>query len=154
MSSTLKPPPGKPRFVAMTQGPDSSATVVAESPARQAVDLTLGAMAQTLTARGERLTLDLWGPASTAPTEWQNYGERSIGGAAPEEGPGTKAGGDLALSARDERDFDRRLQTLSAALDRVGVTASPDEVASVALPLSVDGAHLIARWLTTARSRS
>ncbi len=145
-TSTRTPPPGAPRFVAMST--DGNRTVVADSPARDAVGLALGAMAQTIAARGSEFTVDLWGPTTSSPAKWRYEGAKTFGGVtdsvAPEEIAPT-------LSAREQREFDQRMQTLSAALGRAGVTAAATEVASVARPLSVTSTRQIALWLDSAR---
>ncbi|MEU0002157.1 hypothetical protein ABZ069_35150 [Streptomyces microflavus] len=150
MSSTLKPPPGTPRFVAMSRDVAGGRTVVAESPARQAVDLALGAMAQTAAARGEEFTADLWGPSDSSPAEWRYDGSTTYGGQTNSAAAGEIA---PALTAREQREFDQRMQTLSAALGRAGITAAATEVASVARPLSAASTRQIAQWLDSARQQ-
>ncbi|MGW5801099.1 hypothetical protein ACWFQ7_32540 [Streptomyces bacillaris] len=145
-TSTPTPPPGAPRFVAMST--DGSRTVIAESPARDAVILALGAMAQTAASRGEEFTADLWGPSNDLPARWRYDGPKTFGGATrsvvttEEVAP--------ALTARDQREFDQRMQMLSAALGRVGITATATAVASVARPLSTASTRQIAQWLNSA----
>ncbi|MFI0005745.1 hypothetical protein ACH4NR_36915 [Streptomyces globisporus] len=145
-TSTPTAPPGAPRFVAMST--DGSRTVIADSPARDAVTLALGAMAQTTAAEGKEFTADLWGPVEGSPAEWRYDGRKVFGGTtnsvvAEEIAP--------ALTARDQREFDQRMQTLSAALGRAGITAAATEVASVARPLSAASTRQIAQWLDSAR---
>ncbi|MEV2264539.1 hypothetical protein AB0J13_38555 [Streptomyces anulatus] len=145
-TSTPTPPPGAPRFVAMST--DGSRTVIAESPARDAITLALGAMAQTVAAGGKEFTADLWAPSDGSPAEWRYDGHKVFGGttnsAVTEEiAP--------AFSARDQREFDQRMQMLSAALGRAGITAAAAEVASVARPLSGASTRQIAQWLDSAR---
>lgn len=145
-TSTPTPPPGAPRFVAMST--DGSRAVIADSPARDAVTLALGAMAQTTAADGKEFTADLWGPVDGSPTEWRYDGRKAFGGTtnsavAEEIAP--------ALTARDQREFDQRMQTLSAALGRAGIAAAATEVASVARPLTAASTRQIAQWLDSAR---
>ncbi|MFD3820155.1 hypothetical protein ACFWRZ_34275 [Streptomyces rubiginosohelvolus] len=145
-TSTPTPPPGAPRFVAMST--DGSRAVIADSPARDAIALALGAMAQTAAAGGREFTVDLWGPSGASPAEWRYDGSRVFGGtinsAVTEEiAP--------ALTARDQREFDQRMQTLSAALGRAGVTAAATEVASVARPLTAASTRQVAQWLDSTR---
>ncbi|MFF3036388.1 hypothetical protein ACFVS7_35945 [Streptomyces rubiginosohelvolus] len=147
-TSTPTPPPGAPRFVAMST--DGSRAVIADSPARDAVALALGAMAQTTAADGKEFTADLWGPVDGSPAEWRYDGRKVFGGttnsAVTEEiAP--------ALTARDQREFDQRMQTLSAALGRAGITAAATEVASVARPLTAASTRQIAQWLDSARAQ-
>ncbi|MGQ4733389.1 hypothetical protein ACUN3E_37745 [Streptomyces sp. Ju416(a)] len=145
-TSTPTPPPGAPRFVAMST--DGSRAVIADSPARDAVTLALGAMAQTTATEGKEFTADLWGPVDGSPAEWQYDGRKVFGGmthsaVAEEIAP--------ALTARDQREFDQRMQTLSAALGRAGIAAAATEVASVARPLTAASTRQIAQWLDSAR---
>ncbi|MFF0338093.1 hypothetical protein ACFYUM_36565 [Streptomyces fimicarius] len=145
-TSTPTPPPGVPRFVAMST--DGSRTVIADSPAHDAVTLALGAMAQTTATEGKEFTADLWGPVEGSPAEWRYDGRKVFGGTTnsvvtEEIAP--------ALTARDQREFDQRMQTLSAALGRAGITAAAAEVASVARPLSAASTRQIAQWLDSAR---
>lgn len=146
MTSTPTPPPGAPRYVAMST--DGSRAVIAESPARDAITLALGAMAQTVAARGEEFSVALWGPSEISPAEWQYDDTKTFGGTI--NSAATEAISP-ALTARDQREFDQRMQTLSAALGRAGITAAATEVASVARPLTAASTRQIARWLDATR---
>ncbi|MFD7860045.1 hypothetical protein ACFV6B_38070 [Streptomyces microflavus] len=147
-TSTPTPPPGAPRFLAMST--DGSGTVIADSPARDAITLALGAMAQTAAARGEEFTADLWGPSDSSPAEWRYDGSTTYGGTTNSAAAGEIA---PALTAREQREFDQRMQTLFAALGRAGITAAATEVASVARPLSAASTRQIAQWLDSARQQ-
>ncbi|MET8502977.1 hypothetical protein [Streptomyces microflavus] len=148
-TSTPTPPPGAPRFLAMST--DGSRTVIADSPARDAITLALGAMAQTAAARGEEFTADLWGPSDSSPAEWRYDGSKSYGGTTTDSVATEEIA--PALTARDQREFDQRMQTLSAALGRAGIAAAATEVATVARPLSAASTRQIAQWLDSARQQ-
>ncbi|MFE1335855.1 hypothetical protein [Streptomyces microflavus] len=147
-TSTPTPPPGAPRFLAMST--DGSRTVIADSPARDAITLALSAMAQTAAARGEEFTADLWGPSDSSPAEWRYDGSTTYGGTTNSTAAGEIA---PALTAREQREFDQRMQTLFAALGRAGITAAATEVATVARPLSAASTRQIAQWLDSARQQ-
>ncbi|MFI5635084.1 hypothetical protein ACIA8E_38215 [Streptomyces sp. NPDC051664] len=138
----------------MSRRADGNWTVAAESPARSAVDLAIGAMAQTVTARGGDLITELWGPAEGFPASWQHYGRKEYSSEAA-AAPAADDGIAPTLSAREEREFDRRIQTLSAALGRANLSVTPVEIATVARPLDADGIRLVSQWLgsTTAARR-
>ncbi|WP_424864082.1 hypothetical protein [Streptomyces sp. MMS24-I29] len=148
MTSTPTPPPGAPRFVAMST--DGRRTVIADSSSREAIDLALGSMAQTVAARGEEFAVDLWGISGSSPAEWRYDGPKNFGGATT-----SVATDEIApvLTARDQREFDRRMQTLSAALGRAGIIAAATEIASVARPLSATNTRQVAQWLDSARQQ-
>src|SRR4051812_33103196 len=64
-------PQGTPRWVALFYRPDEASWQVgAESPDRSPVLYALGEMTQTLRARGDEVTVALWGPKGE---DWHRY---------------------------------------------------------------------------------
>ncbi|MET7679104.1 hypothetical protein [Streptomyces sp. NPDC005423] len=161
-------PPGAPRWVAMAYRPSSSSwQVCAESPYRAPVQYALGEMAHTVRARGDDLTVTLWGPRDGV---WQRYA--APGPAAPEAPPASgpapgegAAGAERSAGAAGsvasagpsvlaERMSDRRQQVLRAGLSKAGLhDLTPDDWAAVetlAERLDETTARTVARWLGAA----
>ncbi|GAB2863429.1 hypothetical protein GCM10027074_33350 [Streptomyces deserti] len=146
-------PPGEPRWVAMVRPPSSDSwRVAAQSPHRSAVLYALGEMAQTVRARGDELTVALWGPRDGA---WQRFDPAAAPAApATPAAPDRPAGGTEEPSKLAERMHDRRHQVLMAGLSKAGLyDLDPDDVAAVrTLVDRVDETTVrqIAHWLAAA----
>ncbi|WP_333778382.1 hypothetical protein [Streptomyces sp. IBSBF 3136] len=155
-------PPGAPRWVAMFHRPsDGSWRVAAESPDRAPVLYAVGDMAQTVRARGDEVTVALWGPRDGT---WHHFETPAAPGVpataeipaadpSPERArkPGERADEPVKLA---ERMADRRHQVLMAGLSRAGLyDLSPeDESALQALVDRLDEptARRVAHWLSAA----
>lgn len=146
-------PQGAPRWVAMFYRPATGSwRTAAQSPHRTPVLYALGEMTQTLRARGDEVTVALWGPRDGA---WHRFDtpqrrtttSQPIPEPAPERSPGEPA--KLA-----ERMTGRRHQVLMAALTKAGLyDLSPEDDTTVqALVERLDEAAVrrVAHWLATA----
>ncbi|MFF5186686.1 hypothetical protein ACFY30_23455 [Streptomyces sp. NPDC000345] len=145
-------PPGAPRWVAMFHDPSAQSwRAAAESPDRVPVLYALGEMTQVTRARGEDVTVDLWGPKDGA---WHRYDTSPAPVAASEAPEPPSSGGALAPTRLAERMEDRRHQVLMAGLSKAGLyDLTPDDVTAVRA--LVDGAdettlRRVAHWLTVA----
>ncbi|WP_340377660.1 hypothetical protein U5640_23030 [Streptomyces sp. SS7] len=144
-------PPGDPRWVAMFHDPSSDSwRPAAESPDRTPVLYAVGEMAQVKRARGDAVTVALWGPKDGA---WHLYDP--AGAPAPAAAP--TAASPVATSPTTklaERLEDRRHQVLMAGLGKAGLYhLTPDDATAVrALVDGVDESTLrrVAHWLAVA----
>ncbi|KDN78224.1 hypothetical protein DF19_39530 [Streptomyces olindensis] len=151
-------PQGAPRWVAMVHRPaEGSWRTAAESPHRAPVLYALGEMTRTLRARGDAVTVALWGPKDG---EWHLFDAplqqapqpRPAPETSPASQPSQASPGDA--STRTERMTGRRHQVLLAGLGKAGLyDLSPEDDATVkALAERLDEAAVrrVAHWLATA----
>ncbi|MEU4925018.1 hypothetical protein AB0G54_00605 [Streptomyces yokosukanensis] len=147
-------PPGAPRWVAMFHQPaQDSWTVGAESPDRAPVLFAVGDMTQTVRARGEEVSVALWGPENgtwhlfDAPTAR----DTTPAPAAPTGTPAAGAGGPAKLV---ERMTGRRHQVLLAGLSRAGLydlsAEDGEAVRAMAELLDEPTVRRVAHWLSVA----
>ncbi|MYY00512.1 hypothetical protein GT045_38475 [Streptomyces sp. SID486] len=170
-------PPGAPRWVAMFhEDAQDTWTVGAESPYREPVLYAVGDMAQTVRARGEAVTVAVWGPedgawrlfdspsaavsapaaAAEGPAPERAAPERAVPEHAAPEGPGPERpepgpSGPDRLAARMTG---RRHQVLLAGLSRAGLYDLTDEdgeaVRTLAEQLDEPTVRRVAHWLSVA----
>ncbi|MEH0471859.1 hypothetical protein QA943_23990 [Streptomyces sp. B21-097] len=150
-------PPGTPRWAAMFHDPlAGSWRCAAESPDCMPVLYAIGEMTQVKRARGDDVTVALWGPDGG---EWQRFelaAANAVDVLAPEPvAPPTAEGSARPGHVRHtERLEDRRHQVLVAGLAKAGLydLAPDDEKAVRALVDRVDETTLrrIAHWLALA----
>ncbi|MFF9030551.1 hypothetical protein [Streptomyces iakyrus] len=142
-------PQGAPRWVAMFYRPAAGSwRTAAQSPHRSPVLYALGEMTRAVRARGDEVTVALWGPKDGA---WHRYDapqpQTAVHRPDPEPSPGEPA--TLA-----ERMTGRRHQVLMAGLTNAGLyDLSPEDDTTVqALVERLDEAAVrrVAHWLTTA----
>ncbi|MFE7897136.1 hypothetical protein ACFU3E_06270 [Streptomyces sp. NPDC057424] len=142
-------PQGAPRWVAMFYRPAAGSwRTAAQSPHRSPVLYALGEMTRTVRARGDEVTVALWGPKDGA---WHRYDtpqhRTAVSQPDPEPAPGQPTG--LA-----ERMTGRRHQVLMAGLTQAGLhDLSPEDDTTVrALVERLDEAAVrrVAHWLATA----
>ncbi|MFF5968448.1 hypothetical protein ACFY64_32940 [Streptomyces collinus] len=142
-------PQGAPRWVAMFYRPAAGSwRTAAQSPHRSPVLYALGEMTRAVRARGDEVTVVLWGPKDGA---WHRYDappqQTAVHRPDPEPSPGEPA--TLA-----ERMTGRRHQVLMAGLTNAGLyDLSPEDDTTVqALVERLDEAAVrrVAHWLTTA----
>ncbi|MFE0453332.1 hypothetical protein ACFW2D_18990 [Streptomyces sp. NPDC058914] len=144
-------PPGVPRWVAMFREPTSGAwRLGAESPDRSPVLYAIGEMAQVMRARGDEVTVALWGPRGGA---WHRFDAPvTVTGPAEPPPPATHAAQEPTRLA--ERMHDRRHQVLMAGLSKAGLyDLAPDDVTAVqTLVDRLDEATLrrVAHWMAVA----
>lgn len=149
------PPPGIPRWVALFHRPASDTwRVGAEAPDREPVLYALGEMTQTLRARGEDVTVDLWGPHDGA---WQRYdiaaptAQQAPRPSVPAPAPAPAPAESTPLA---ERLHSRRHQALMAGLSKAGLYDLTDEdveaVQTVVDRLDEATVRTLARWLAGA----
>ncbi|WP_094218639.1 hypothetical protein [Streptomyces diastatochromogenes] len=121
--------------------------VGAESPERTPVLYAVGDMAQTVRARGDVVTVALWGPQDGA---WHRVDTPAAKPSAPEPSPERPAE-PVKLA---ERMSDRRHQVLMAGLSKAGLyDLSPEDAEAVrALVDRLDEPTVrrVAHWLSTA----
>ncbi|MEH0576934.1 MULTISPECIES: hypothetical protein [Streptomyces] len=164
-------PPGDPRWVAMFYDPSSASwRQAAESPDRTPVLYAIGEMTQVKRARGDEVTVALWGPKDG---EWQRFDSSPAAASAESESPagavspaetispvealspasadGAARPGHAKLAERME---DRRHQVLMAGLSKAGLyDLTPDDVTAVrTLVDRVDESTLrrVAHWMAVA----
>jgi hypothetical protein len=141
-------PSGAPRWVAMSYRPASTSwQVCAESPHRAPVQYALGEMEHTARARGETLTVSLWGPKDDT---WQRFDTSAPPAPAPRpRSPSTPAPEEPTKLA--ERMDSRRRQVLMSALAKAGVhDLAPDDLTAVRTivdALDETTVRRIAHWL-------
>ncbi|MET9073468.1 hypothetical protein [Streptomyces sp. NPDC004232] len=146
-------PPGAPRWVAMFRPPaQDSWTVGAESPDRGPVLYAVADMTRTVRARGEEVTVALWGPENGA---WRLFdAPAGRAPAAPADGPAPGAAAPAVLA---ERMTDRRHQVLMAGLGKAGLhdlSAEDDEAVRVLADLLDEPTvRRVAHWLSAAAGR-
>ncbi|MQY35843.1 hypothetical protein SRB17_38370 [Streptomyces sp. RB17] len=147
-------PPGAPRWVAMFHQPaQGSWTVGAESPDRAPVLYAIGDMTQTVRARGEEVTVALWGPEDGG---WHLFD--TAAGTASAPAPATSAGrpapGAGAPAKLAERMTDRRHQVLMAGLSKAGLyelsAEDGEAVRTMADLLDEPTVRRVAHWLSIA----
>ncbi|MEU0004027.1 hypothetical protein ABZ079_06925 [Streptomyces sp. NPDC006314] len=133
------------------QPSQSSWTVAAESPHRSPVLYAAGDMAQTLRARGDEVTVALWGPKDGT---WHLYDAPAAQAPAPaaSAGPPPEGPGEPAKLA--ERMTDRRHQVLMAGLSKAGLyELGPEDgeaVRVLADRLDEPTVRRVAHWLSAA----
>lgn len=152
-------PTGDPRWVAMFYDPSSASwRQAAESPDRTPVLYAIGEMTQVKRARGDEVTVALWGPKDG---EWQRFDSSPAAAPAESESPaeafspvpadGAARPGHAKLAERME---DRRHQVLMAGLSKAGLyDLTPDDVTAVrTLVDRVDESTLrrVAHWMAVA----
>ncbi len=124
----------------------------AESPHRSPVLYALGEMTQTLRARGDEVTVALWGPKDGA---WQLFDTPLKQAAAPRPTPEASSPGEPANLT--ERMTGRRHQVLMAGLGKAGLyDLTPEDDTTVqALVERLDEAAVrrVAHWLAAAGTR-
>ncbi|MFF4257468.1 hypothetical protein ACFY1L_40415 [Streptomyces sp. NPDC001663] len=122
--------------------------VCAESPHRAPVQYALGEMAHTVRARGESLTVSLWGPKDGT---WQRYDVSAPAPAPTAQSPSTAPKEPTRLA---ERMDSRRRQVLMSGLAKAGVyDLAPDDLAAVQEivdRLDETTVRRLAHWLATA----
>ncbi|WP_245936519.1 hypothetical protein [Streptomyces cahuitamycinicus] len=142
-------PQGAPRWVALFYRPAAGSwRTAAQSPHRSPVLYALGEMTRAVRARGDEVTVALWGPKDGA---WHRFDtppqKTPVHRPDPEPSPGEPA--TLA-----ERMTGRRHQVLMAGLTKAGLyDLSPEDDTTVqALAERLDEAAVrrVAHWLTTA----
>lgn len=135
------------------QPSQDSWTVGAESPDRAPVLYAVGDMTQTVRARGEEVTVALWGPKDDA---WHLFGTPSGTASAP--APATSADppvpGAGAPAELTERMTDRRHQVLMAGLSKAGLydlsAEDGEAVRTMADLLDEPTVRRVAHWLSAA----
>jgi hypothetical protein len=122
--------------------------MAAESRHRSPVSYAAGEMAQTLRARGDEVTVALWGPKDGA---WHRFGPGSKAAAAAPPPPSDSPVEPAKLA---ERMADRRHQVLMAGLGKAGLyDLAPEDAAAVqALVERLDEPTVrrVAHWLAAA----
>ena len=147
-------PPGVPRWVAMFYQPaQASWRVGAESPDRAPVLYAVGDMAQTVRARGDEVTIALWGPRDGAWQQdgaWQRYDTPAGQEATPSPRPSPQRPEEPARLA--ERMSDRRHQVLMAGLSKAGLydLSTEDAVRALVAQLDEPTVRRVAHWLASA----
>ncbi|OLZ68447.1 hypothetical protein AV521_20015 [Streptomyces sp. IMTB 2501] len=148
------PPPGAPRWVAMFHRPDQDSwTVGAESPDRAPVLYAVGDMTQTVRARGEEVTVALWGPDDGTDGAWHLFDAPTARETAPAPAapPAPGAGAPAKLA---ERMTGRRHQVLLAGLSKAGLydlgAEDGEAVRAMAELLDEPTVRRVAHWLSVA----
>ncbi|WP_346345459.1 hypothetical protein [Streptomyces sp. SID5643] len=142
-------PQGAPRWVAMFYRPAAGSwRTAAQSPHRSPVLYALGEMTRAVRARGDEVTVALWGPKDGA---WHRYDAPQPRTAPHRPDPGPSPGEPATLA---ERMTGRRHQVLMAGLTNAGLhDLSPDDdttVQTLAERLDEAAVRRVAHWLTTA----
>ncbi|MEV5104342.1 hypothetical protein ACFQ7G_10795 [Streptomyces massasporeus] len=146
-------PQGAPRWVAMFYRPATNSwRTAAQSPHRTPVLYALGEMTQTLRARGDEVTVALWGPRDGA---WHRFDtpqrRTTTSQPIPDPGPQPSPAEPAKLT---ERLTGRRHQVLMSGLTKAGLyDLSPEDDTTVrALVERLDEAEVrrVAHWLATA----
>lgn len=158
-------PPGIPRWAAMFYEPSSGTwRLGAESPDRSPVVYAIGEMAQVMRARGDEVTVALWGPRDGT---WRRFDaaapvtdpaapvtEPAVAAVAPDTAsrPPSQVAGQPSRLA--ERMHDRRHQVLMAGLSKAGLyDLTPEDVTALrTLVDRLDEATLrrVAHWMAGA----
>ncbi|MER5431032.1 hypothetical protein [Streptomyces sp. NPDC002588] len=157
-------PSGAPRWVAMFYDPPSASwRPAAESPDRTPVLYAMGEMTQVKRARGEEVTVALWGPKGG---DWHRFDAAPAPAAAAEEpaeepgdsGVSSPGAGAQAPTKLAERMEDRRHQVLMAGLSKAGLydLTEDDATAVRALVDQVDETTLrrVAHWMAAAAGQA
>ncbi|WP_405734521.1 hypothetical protein OG885_22830 [Streptomyces sp. NBC_00028] len=153
-------PAGEPRWVAMFHRPSTGGWwMAAESPYRAPVLYAVGEMSQTMRARGEEVTVEVWGPGEGGGWQSSAAAEASVASASPaspalpDASETSEEPAAAAVRAPDrlaERMQDRRHQVLMAGLSKAGrYDLTPDDLAAVqTLVDRLDETTLrtVARW--------
>ncbi|KOV63438.1 hypothetical protein [Streptomyces sp. MMG1121] len=143
-------PPGAPRWVAMFHQPaQDSWTVGAQSPDRAPVLYAVADMTHTVRARGEEVTVALWGPEDGA---WHLFDAPAAPAPAPPaDGPAPAVAEPAKLA---ERMTDRRHQVLMAGLGKAGLydlsAEDGEAVRTMADLLDEPTVRRVAHWLSVA----
>ncbi|MEV6834497.1 hypothetical protein AB0N17_08265 [Streptomyces sp. NPDC051133] len=147
-------PPGAPRWVALFHRPAGAGswTVGAQSPYRAPVLYAVGIMTRTLRARGDEVTVALWGPKDGA---WHLFDTPA---AAEDPAPATPSGqpapGPAEPAGLTERMTGRRHQVLLAGLSKAGLyDLGPEDdeaVRALADRLDEPTVRRVAHWLSVA----
>lgn len=120
----------------------------AQSPHRSPVLYALGEMTQTMRARGDEVTVALWGPKDGA---WHRFDTPLKQTAASQPDPEPAPGEPTSLA---ERMTGRRHQVLMAGLTKAGLydLSAEDDTTVQALVERLDEAAVrrVAHWLATA----
>ncbi|NBM17486.1 hypothetical protein [Streptomyces sp. GC420] len=145
-------PPGPPRWVAMFyQSSSASWSVGAESLYRSPVLHAVGEMAQTVRARGETATVDLWGPEGDA---WKRFDSPTRSAPAAASPPALEQTKPKESGTLGERMTDRRHQVLMAGLSKAGLydltTEDTDAIRATVDGLDEITVRRIAHWLAIA----
>ncbi|WSQ10784.1 hypothetical protein OG604_25225 [Streptomyces sp. NBC_01231] len=157
-------PQGTPRWVALFYRPDKASWQVgAESPDRSPVLYALGEMTQTLRARGDEVTVALWGPKNE---DWHRYDASATPVTLATSAASVTASQPTPAAAEEtkkeptklaERMHDRRHQALMAGLSKAGLyDLAPDDVTAVRTlvdRLDETTVRTLANWLATAAER-
>ncbi|MGX5214226.1 hypothetical protein ACWKT3_37000 [Streptomyces violaceus] len=147
-------PQGDPRWVAMLYRPAAKSwRAAAESPHRSPVLYALGEMTQTMRARGDEVTVALWGPKDGA---WQLFDTPLKQAATPQPtSPEAESPGEPTLLA--ERMTGRRHQVLMAGLSKAGLyDLTPEDdttVQALVERLDEPTVRRVAQWLAVAGTR-
>ncbi|EST29004.1 hypothetical protein M878_21700 [Streptomyces roseochromogenus subsp. oscitans DS 12.976] len=125
----------------------------AESPDRAPVLYAVGDMTQTVRARGEEVTVALWGPEDDAGGAWHLYDAPAARetAPAPADPPAPGAGAPAKLA---ERMTGRRHQVLLAGLSKAGLydlsAEDGEAVRTMAELLDEPTVRRVAHWLSVA----
>ncbi|MER6789411.1 hypothetical protein ABT330_33165 [Streptomyces sp. NPDC000658] len=159
--------PGAPRWAAMFYDPlAASWHCAAESPDRTPVLYAIGEMTQVKRARGDEVTVALWGPdgggwqrfdLAAAKADGADGADGAVDAFAPEPADAPPTAEDSARpghARHTERMEDRRHQVLMAGLSKAGLydLAADDETAVRTLVDRVDETTLrrVAHWMALA----
>ncbi|MFD5340126.1 hypothetical protein [Streptomyces hawaiiensis] len=142
-------PQGAPRWVAMFYRPAAGSwRTAAQSPHRSPVLYALSEMTRAVRARGDEVTVALWGPKDGT---WHRFDTPLKQTAVSLPNPGPSPGEPAGLA---ERMTGRRHQVLMAGLTKAGLyDLSPeDDTAVQALAERLDEASVrrVAHWLASA----
>ncbi|MEU0070809.1 hypothetical protein ABZ027_14890 [Streptomyces sp. NPDC006332] len=150
-------PQGAPRWVALFYRPDTASWQVgAQAPDRSPVLYALGEMTQTLRARGDEVTVALWGPKDE---DWHRYDASATPVTPTTSAPLTTSVPSASAEPTKlaERMHDRRHQVLMAGLSKAGLyDLAPDDVTAVQTlvdRLDETTVRTVADWLATAAER-
>ncbi|MGW0865620.1 hypothetical protein [Streptomyces sp. NPDC002611] len=149
-------PQGAPRWVAMLYRPATNSwRAAAESPHRPPVLYALGEMTQTLRARGDEITVALWGPKDGAWHLFDTALTTQPVSPQPAPAPAAESPGEPAPLAA--RMTGRRHQVLMAALGKAGLyDLTPEDdttVQALVERLDEPAVRRVAHWLATAGTR-
>ncbi|MGI5426978.1 hypothetical protein [Streptomyces sp. CA-179760] len=146
-------PQGDPRWVAMLYRPATKSwRAAAESPHRSPVLYALGEMTQTMRARGDEVTVALWGPKDGT---WHLFDTSLKQTTSPGPHPETETSGEPTSLA--ERMTGRRHQVLMAGLSKAGfydLTPEDDStVQALVERLDEPAVRRVAHWLASVGTR-